>query len=262
MEGAVNILASIIERKKEEVERLKEEVGSDPYHPMHGEIKRNNMRRFQNALQKRGVIAEIKRKSPSKGALNLDLDPTSLAREYEAGGALAISVLTDYEGFGGTINDLIAVKKGVRIPVLQKDFIIDPIQIKQAIHVGADAILLIVAVLKERTVEFVELAEELGIDALVEVHDEKELKQAIECGARMIGVNNRDLKTFKVDMNLSLKLIEGVPKECLKVAESGVSSVEEAKNLFAGGFDALLIGETLVKHQDPKAFIGEVNAVR
>lgn len=258
----MNLLDKIIERKKEEVERLKEEVGSDPYHPMHGEVKRKNMRRFQNALQKKGVIAEIKRKSPSKGDLNPDLDPVALAKEYEAGGAVAISVLTDFEGFGGTIQDLIAVKKEVRIPVLMKDFIIDPIQIKQAVHAGADAILLIVACLKERTKEFMDMAEELGIDALVEVITEEELQIAIDCRARIIGINNRDLKNFQVDLDRSLKMIEGLPKECLKVAESGIANVKEAENLFKGGFDALLIGETLVKHKDPKALIGEMNAVR
>ena len=177
----MNLLEQIIERKKEEVERLKEEVGSDPYHPMHGEVKRkNNLKRFHNALQKRGVIAEIKRKSPLKGDLNPTLDPVQLAKEYEAGGALALSILTDNEGFGGSIKDLIAVKKEVRLPILQKDFIIDPIQIKQAIHAGADCILLIVAVLKERTGEFLKIAKDLGIDALVEVHTQKELKFAIE----------------------------------------------------------------------------------
>lgn len=258
----MNFLEKLIENKKEEVERLKEEVGSDPYHPMHGEIRRKNMRRFQNALQKRGVIAEIKRKSPSKGALNLKLDPVTLAKKYEEGGALAISVLTDSEGFGGTIGDLIRVKKEVRLPVLQKDFIIDPIQIKQAIHVGADAILLIVAVLKERTGEFLKMAEDLGIDALVEVHDDEELQLAIRCGARIIGINNRDLKTFKVNLDRSLKMVKRLPKECLKIAESGIESVDDAKALFEGGFDAILIGETLVKHKDPKAIIGEINAVR
>lgn len=258
----MNLLEKIIERKKEEVERLKEEVESDPYHPMHGEIKRKNMRRFQNALQKKGVIAEIKRKSPSKGDLNPDLDPVTLAKEYEAGGATAISVLTDFEGFAGTIDDLIAVKKEVRIPVLMKDFIIDPIQIKQAVYAGADAILLIVACLDERTEEFLQMAEDFGIDALVEVITEEELQTVIDCKPHIIGINNRDLKDFKVDLDRSLKMIEGLPKECLKVAESGITSVKEAEDLFKGGFDALLIGETLVKHKDPKALIGEMNAVR
>ncbi|MCB1071817.1 MAG: indole-3-glycerol phosphate synthase TrpC [Chlamydiales bacterium] len=255
----MTFLDQIIERKREEVERLKEEVGSDPYHPLHGEIKRRHLKRFQNALRKKGVIAEIKRKSPSKGEIDLSLDPIKLAQEYEAGGAVALSILTDKEGFGGTIKDLEEVKKEVRIPILQKDFIIDPLQIKEAINAGADAILLIVAVLKDQTGEFLRIAEYLGIDALVEVHTKEELHFAIEAGATIIGINNRDLKTFKVDLSNSLELIKLLPKECIKVAESGIKSVEDAQELFEEGFDALLIGETLVKAKNPKEMLGEMN---
>lgn len=255
-------LDQIIERKKEEVERLKEEVGSDPYHPLHNDIKRKNLKRFENALRKKGVIAEIKRKSPSKGNINPFLDPVQLAKEYEKGGAAALSVLTDEVGFGGTMKDLEEIKKNVRIPILRKDFIIDPLQIKEAIHGGADAILLIVAVLKERTGEFLQIAEELGIDALVEVFSEEDLKLAIEAGAKIIGINNRDLNTFEVDLSNSLKLVKQLPKECIKIAESGIKSVDEAKLLFEGGFDALLIGETLVRTRSPKEMLGEMNDAR
>ncbi len=251
----MNILDQIIVRKREEIDNLKEEMGSDPYHPLHGEIKRKNLQRFFNAFQKKGIIAEIKRKSPSKGDINLALDSAELAKEYKLGGASALSVLTDKVGFGGTIEDLIAVK----IPIPQKGFIVDPLQIKQEIHAGADVVLLIVSVFKEQTGDFLRSAKEMGIDALVEVHNEEEIKIAIEAGAKIIGINNRDLKTFKVDLSLSIKLVQLLPKECIKIGESGVKSADDAYLLFNGGFDAIPIGETLVKSSDPKREIGEMN---
>ncbi|MCB1106557.1 MAG: indole-3-glycerol phosphate synthase TrpC [Chlamydiia bacterium] len=249
----MNILDQIIERKKEEVKLLKVEYQE-----------RKNSHAFLHALQKEGisVIAEIKRKSPSKGDIDLRLDPLSLAKEYERGGAAALSVLTDEKGFGGTVQDLKVVKKGVKIPVLQKDFVVDPIQISASIEAGADAILLIVRALKEKTGEFLRLSEKQGIDALVEVHDEKELKIAIDAGAKIIGVNHRDLQTFKVDLNQSLHLASLIPKECVKVAESGIKTVEETRRLYQGGFDAVLIGETLVRSEDPKRMIEEMNDLR
>ena len=208
------------------------------------------------------MIAEIKRKSPSKGDINLKLDPMSLAQEYEKGGAAAISVLTDFEGFGGTISDLKLVKRGSKVPILQKDFIIDPIQISEAIAAGADAILLIVGALQERTGEFIQLAEEQGIDALVEIHGEEELKIAATAGAKIIAINNRDLRTFQVDLDHSVRLANRLPKECVKVAASGVKTVDEARRLYKEGFDAILIGETLVKAESPQKMIEEMNDIR
>lgn len=249
----MNMLEQILKRKREEVKSI-----NVTYQ------KRENTHAFLNALQKEGlsVIAEIKRKSPSKGDINLKLDPMSLAQEYEKGGAAAISVLTDFEGFGGTISDLKLVKRGSKVPILQKDFIIDPIQISEAIAAGADAILLIVGALQERTGEFIQLAEEQGIDALVEIHGEEELKIAATAGAKIIAINNRDLRTFQVDLDHSVRLANRLPKECVKVAASGVKTVDEARRLYKEGFDAILIGETLVKAESPQKMIEEMNDIR
>ena len=245
----MDILDQILERKKEEVKSI-----SLSYQ------KRTNSHAFLHALQKRGlsVIGEIKRKSLSKGDINLKLDPLSLAKQYELGGASAISVLTDEKGFGGTLQDLQVVKTGVEIPVLQKDFVVDPVQISQAINAGADAILLIVRVLGERLGEFIKLANEQGIDALVEVHNGEELGNAVTAGAKIIGVNNRDLHSFKVDLKRSKQLVSLLPKDCVKVAESGVNTVAEAQSLYMAGFDAVLIGEALVRSQDPQTMIQEM----
>jgi indole-3-glycerol phosphate synthase len=247
------MLEKILKRKKEEVKSIKVAYQ-----------KKENTHAFLHALQREGlsVIAEIKRKSPSKGNINLDLDPQSLAKEYEKGGAAAISVLTDLEGFGGTISDLKLVRQETKVPILQKDFIIDPIQISEAILAGADAILLIVGALKERTGEFIQLAEEQGIDALVEIHGEEELKIAAEAGAKIIAINNRDLRTFQVDLEHSIRLAKRLPKECVKVAASGVKTVDEARRLYKEGFDAMLIGETLVKAESPTKMIEEMNDIR
>lgn len=248
----MDILEKIVERKKREVQALKVTYQ-----------KRENPHTFLHALQKKGlsVIGEIKRKSPSKGDINLKLDPADLAKEYEAGGVAAFSVLTDYEGFGGTLDDLQTVKTSTSCPVLRKDFTVDPIQISESIAAGADALLLIVRVLKERTGEFLSLTEEQGIDALVEIHDEEELKIAVDAGAKIIGINNRDLQTFQVDIKRSEALARLLPEGCVKVAESGIQTVEEAHALYKAGFDAVLIGETLVKSKDPKTFIEDIHAL-
>ena len=249
----MNMLEQILKRKQEEVKSI-----NIAYQ------KRENTHAFLKALQKEGlsVIAEIKRKSPSKGDIDLKLDPLSLAKEYEKGGAAAISVLTDFEGFGGTISDLKLVKRASKVPILQKDFIIDPIQISEAIAAGADAILLIVGALGERTRQFIQLAEEQGIDALVEIYGEEELKIAAEAGARIIAINNRDLRTFQVDLENSIRLAKLLPKECVKVVASGVKTVDEARRLYKEGFDAILIGETLVKAESPIKMIEEMNDIR
>ncbi|MCB1110401.1 MAG: indole-3-glycerol phosphate synthase TrpC [Chlamydiia bacterium] len=249
----MDILDQIIERKKREVQSLKVSYQE-----------RENSHAFLKALQQEGlsVIGEIKRKSPSKGDINLKLDPLALAQTYEKGGVAAFSVLTDYEGFGGTLHDLQIVKKGTRCPVLRKDFIVDPVQISESIAAGADALLLIVRALGQRTKEFLRLAEKQGIDALVEIHDEEELKIAAEAGAKIIGINHRDLRTFHVDLSRSKELIHSLPQDCIKVAESGVKTIEDARLLYEAGFDAVLIGEALVTAQDPQTFIEEIHAIR
>jgi indole-3-glycerol phosphate synthase len=246
-------LEEILLRKKEEVKTIDVKYQ-----------KRKNPHTFLKNLRQEGmsVIAEIKRRSPSKGDINNNLDPLALAKEYEKGGAAAISVLTDYEGFGGTLEDLKVVKKGVQTPILRKDFIVDLKQISEAIAVGADAILLIVKALKERTKEFVDAANEQGIDALVEVLDEEEIQIAIDAQAKIIGVNNRDLKTFSVDLTRSEKLVSLLPKDCIKIAESGVETLADAKRFYDVGYDGVLIGESLVKAPSPAQMIKEIHDIR
>lgn len=204
------------------------------------------------------IIAEIKRKSPSKGNLALITDPVALAKQYVEGGASAISVLTDETFFSGSIDDLIQVASALselNPPVLRKDFIIDKRQIDEAYNAGADAILAIVAVLGNRTKEIIEYANVRNLDVLVEVHDEYELDMALVSGAEIIGINNRNLKTFQIDTQVSLQLVGAIPKNIIKVAESGILSPELAKQYRQAGFDAVLIGEALVTAADPQQFI-------
>lgn len=204
---------------------------------------------FYAMLKRRGVIAEVKRKSPSAGAIG-EFDALEQAKRYE--GAVAISVLTDEKHFGGCLDDLRAVQKGVLQPVLRKDFIVQP---SQLMEVKASAVLLIVALLGKELGRYLEFVERLGIDALVEVHDEEELDIAIAAGAKIIGINNRNLKTFHVDIETCKRLLPKIPKGVLKVAESGIQTIEQSRELFDRGFDALLVGETLVKSTHPKRMI-------
>ena len=200
------------------------------------------------------VIAEVKRRSPSKGALAESLDPAALAAAYAHGGASCISVLTDEEFFGGSVADLQAVRDATALPVLRKDFTVDPRDIADARLMGADAVLLIVAVLDElELVEFVDLATELHLDALVEVHDEPELEQALEAGATLIGVNQRDLYTFEVDTDRAERMAKAVPAGMVKIAESGIRDAADVERLALAGYDAILVGEALVTSPDPAA---------
>lgn len=201
---------------------------------------------------KGAVIAEIKRRSPSKGNLRPTLDPLALARSYATGGASCISVLTDQRYFGGSASDMKAARMGCDLPVLRKDFTVDARDICDARIMGADAVLLIVSALDEaELVDFVSLAQELGIDALVESHDETELQAAQAAGSTLIGVNQRDLRTFEVDRDLALKLLPEFPEDAVKVAESAIGEPADARRLFEGGFDAILVGESFVKSSHP-----------
>ena len=194
------------------------------------------------------VIAEIKRRSPSKGNLFEELDPKSLASEYESGGAAAISVLTDEDSFGGSRQDLIEASQNVKIPILRKDFTVDQRDICDARIMGADAVLLIVSALDQVELkDFLELSIELDLDPLVEVHDEKELERALSVGAELIGVNQRDLKSFEVDPLRAIDLISKIPESVTPVAESGIDGVESARKMKEAGYSALLVGELLVK---------------
>jgi indole-3-glycerol phosphate synthase len=209
---------------------------------------------FYQALTKNhhlSLIAEIKRASPSKGAIRLDIDPASQARSYQDLGASAISVLTEADYFHGSIEDLIEARIACTIPILRKDFIIHPYQVYEARAYGADAILLIAALLsKQDLLELVELAYELGMHPLVEVHSEEEIPRAISSKTRIIGINNRDLATFHVDLETTARLIPFIPKDRLLVSESGIKGIEEAKQLCSWGIRSILVGEALVTSSD------------
>jgi indole-3-glycerol phosphate synthase len=193
------------------------------------------------------IIAEVKRRSPSRGLLRVDFDRVRIAREYESHGAAAISVLTDATFFGGSDADLSAVKEAVTLPVLRKEFIIDPYQICEARAIGADAVLLIAAILGDHQLRaYRELAESLGMAALIEVHDREELAAALSCGALIIGINNRNLKTFVTDIGTSAELAPLIPQDRIVIAESGIRTRGEIETLLQAGIRAFLIGETLI----------------
>lgn len=202
------------------------------------------------------VIAEIKRRSPSKGDLAGELDPRLLAAEYEGGGAAALSVLTDEEFFAGSPADLAAARAAVALPVLRKDFTVSGHDVCDARLMGADAVLLIVAALDESELNaLVALAAEVGIDALVEVHDEDEVALALRAGATIVGVNQRDLVTFEVDTQRATRVLRALPSGVVKVAESGITGPADAAVLGQAGFDAILVGESLVCSAHPGAAV-------
>ncbi len=193
------------------------------------------------------VIAEIKRRSPSRGSLNSELDPTLIAQSYEEGGASCLSVLTDANFFGGSVSDLQQARLSVDLPVLRKDFTVSMHDICDARIMGADCVLLIAAALsKSELTDYFKFAIELGLDALVEVHDEPELTLAIENGATLIGVNQRDLHTFQVDHQRAVRMAAMIPTNVVRVAESGVKTRDDAQSLRDAGYDAVLVGESLV----------------
>ena len=219
-------------------------------------------RPFRAALEQEGlsVIAEVKRRSPSKGDLAPDLDPAVLAKDYEGGGATCLSVLTDRTWFGGSIEDLQAARSAVELPVLRKDFTVSEADVCDARIMGADAVLLIVAALDHgELAAFRALAAEVGLAALVEVHDEAELDRALAAGADLVGVNQRDLRTFEVDRQRAVSLAGRMPADVVKVAESGVRDEQDVRALRAAGYDAVLVGESLVTSGDPA---GAVRALR
>lgn len=238
-----NYLTAILERKKREIATLVEPVS------------------FSDVLKQEGLtmIAEIKRRSPSKGDLNPSLDPAGLAKEYIEGGARAISVLTDEVGFGGTLHDLRAVIEACPgVPVLRKDFIVDLRQLYETARTGAHAVLLITSALGDRLAEFIRVSHAYGLEALVEVHDLEELQLAQKSGAKIIGVNNRDLVTFDVSIATSEKLAPHISPEVIKIAESGILSADDALRMRAAGYDAILVGEALVKSKSLNVLLQEM----
>ena len=209
------------------------------------------------------VVAEIKRRSPSAGDIDTTLDPVTQAQKYVAGGASAISVLTEPDFFGGSLADLSAVKAVVDVPVLRKDFTLDAAQIWEARAAGADAVLLIVAALSEMLLsELIGVAGQVGVDAIVEAHTADEVRVAVAAGAQIIGVNNRDLGTFVTDLSVAESVADLLPQGIVTIAESGVSDVDGARRMRNAGYDAILVGEALVRSKDPAAFVAALKGER
>ena len=264
---AVTVLDEILASKRDEVTMLHrpdvrdllmaQALAAPPPRPFGGAL---SVCREAGSL---GVIAEIKRRSPSKGDLAPDLDPAATAKAYEAGGGDCLSVLTDGPYFGGTIEDLQVAREAVSMPVLRKDFVVDPIQLIEARAVGADAVLLIVAAVPDDAylTDLHTQAEELGLSVLVETHDDRELERALGIGARIVGVNARDLGTFAEDLGVGERLATLVPPDEIAVAESAIRSVDDAARMAAAGFDAVLVGEMLVKSDDPTDIVQQLGAI-
>ena len=209
------------------------------------------------------VISEVKRASPSKGSLAEIADPAALAAQYAGGGAAAISVLTEQRRFGGSLADLAAVRAAVPTPLLRKDFVVTEYQLWESRAVGADLALLIVAALSQQElVRFLELGSQLGLTCLVETHTADEVRRALDAGAELIGVNNRDLKTLAVDLAHFQELADLIGSGPVKVAESGILSVADARRMREAGADAVLVGELLVRHGDPKAAVAELRSLK
>ena len=266
----MNILEKIVEHKKSELALL-------PKRPAAAEhlcwaVKTHGRRRdFASALRfprfgAAALIAEVKKASPSAGVIRADFDPVAIARAYEQAGASCISVLTDEKFFQGSREYMRAIRDAVSLPILRKDFIIDPRQILEAVEYGADAILLIVAILTDQELKlFISMAAGAGLDALVEVHDEVELKRALDAGANIVGINNRDLRTFCVSLQTSIDLIargRALAGETGKiyVAESGIHTSEDVRHLAAAGAHAVLVGESLMREPDIQAKVRELLA--
>jgi indole-3-glycerol phosphate synthase len=253
----MNLLRNIVARKQREVAQRKQVRPLD-------ELKRAAApprRDFAAALRTPGIsaVAEIKRRSPSKGPLRPALDVAAVARGYAQHGAQAVSVLTDQDSFGGSDEDLRLAREAIELPVLRKDFTIDVYQLHEARQGGADAILLIVRILNDDQLrEFLRNARELGLAALVEVHDDDELARAVDCQAEIIGVNSRNLDTFEVDLETALRLKRRIPADRLAVAESGIQTPDEVRRLAQAGYDSFLVGETLMRAPDPGRRLAEL----
>ena len=253
------ILARIVDQKRAEL-RNASQKRSDLEKIA---ARRTDVRDFRSALiaSPPAIIAEIKKASPSKGLFVHAFDPVSIARTYESGGAAALSVLTDRDFFQGSLDDLESARTSTKLPVLRKDFTIDEFHVVEAAAHGADAILLIAALLSENEMRrFRELASQFGLASLVEVHDAQELEPALASGAEIIGVNNRNLHTFEVALETSVRLAEKIPANVVKVAESGIHSRADIATLRSAGFSAFLIGEHLMKSENPSQSLRELRS--
>jgi indole-3-glycerol phosphate synthase len=255
------ILDKIIETKKEEVAQLKRQTTMSALENKIAQLE--PCRNFRQAISSDtcAIIAEVKCASPSRGRLIADFDPVRIAGVYEANGAAAISVLTDEKYFAGHKTYLTQIRQKVKLPLLRKDFIIDPLQIYETRDIGADAVLLIVRVLMEKLAQFIAAAENVGLAALVEVHTEKELDLALAADAEIIGINNRNLDTFVIDIDTSRKLRARIPVDRIVVAESGIMARADIEFLIQANIHAFLIGEALITAPDIgkklRAFKGE-----
>ena len=255
-----SILDTILVAKKEEVKRLYKERGRFS-------SRFSEHRPFAKSLRRQGgpaVIAEIKKASPSRGVIRSDFDPEAIAKQYADGGAAALSVLTDEKFFMGTSAHLEAARNAVSLPVLRKDFIIDPIQVAQTASMNADAMLLIAAALSQSQMDELYCAgREAGLDILIEIHSSKELDRVLKLSPLplCIGVNNRDLATFKTDIKTTLSIAPHVPKEIALVSESGIENGDQAKELYKAGASALLVGDSLMRAEDPGKLIKELSCL-
>jgi|SRR5579875_1404274 len=259
-EATKSILARIVERRRAAVAHRKR-VLPEVALKLAVEKRSTPVRDLAGALrhEKVSIIAELKKASPSRGLLRENYQPSKLAVEMEAAGAAALSVLTEEEFFQGSLGDLKEAAKSTHIPVLRKDFVIDPWQVWEARAANADAFLLIVAILDDRELrELLELGRKLGMEALVETHSSEEVERAVNAGARIIGVNNRDLRTFEVRLEISQKLVESIPEECIAVSESGIHARADILRLREVGFDAFLVGEHLMTMANPGVGLGEL----
>lgn len=255
----MNILDEIVAHKKKDLEERKAAL------PLAELEKRmpplSERQSFSRSLKKDGlaIIGEIKKASPSRGVIVPDFDPVDLALEYEEAGVVAISVLTEERYFQGSLGDLLMVRRATSKPLLRKDFLFDEYQLYEARAYGADAILLIVAILEERKlISLLEKAQVLGLDALVEVHSRGEVEQALSCGATIIGINNRDLKTFQVDLKTTAELSQFVPQDKILVSESGINNAEDVRFVREYGVKAILVGESLLRSGDIKEKVKEL----
>jgi indole-3-glycerol phosphate synthase len=258
--GSGGVLDAILARTRE---RVAAEAALRPLGSSHPAVRQAPaVRPFAEAVARPGrvnVIAEHKRRSPSRGAIREDLRPADVARGYEAAGAAAISVLTDEPFFGGRVEHLVEARAAVSLPVLRKDFILDPWQIWEARAAGADAVLLIAAALPDADLAgLLAVARGAGLDALVEVHARGELDRALAAGSRIVGVNNRDLRTLAVSLETSVALAPSIPDDVVAVAESGIHAGADVRRLRDAGFDAVLVGEHLMEASDPGAALARL----
>jgi indole-3-glycerol phosphate synthase len=256
-----DILKKIVEEKWREIEVRKEQT---PVSSMSQDLE---LRGFADAIARKcsanqpAVIAEIKKASPSKGVIRENFEPALIARSYESAGATCLSVLTDVSFFMGMDQYLIDARAEVSLPVLRKDFIVDPYQIYEARNIGADCILLIASILSlDEIISFYSLADSMGMDALIEIHDARELEMALEVSPRLLGINNRNLRTFEVDLQVTLDLLNDVPKESLVITESGIRTNHDVAMMKDNDVFGFLVGEAFMREDDPGLKLKELFA--